>query len=70
LYRAQVYTYMETKNRGLAKKALDALVSIEPNMVAPFVQKGVKPELQKLAMGALADAGLAPRPQMKMRQKL
>jgi hypothetical protein len=39
-------------------------------MVAPFVQKGVKPELQKLAMGALADAGLAPRPQMKMRQKL
>ena len=69
LYRAQVYTYMETKNRGLAKKALDALVGIEPNMVAPFVQKNVKPELQKLAMSALADAGLAPRPQMKMRQK-
>jgi hypothetical protein len=70
LYRAQVYTYMETKNRGLVKKALDALVKIEPNMVAPFVQKNVKPELQKLALAALADAGLAPRPQMKMRQKL
>jgi hypothetical protein len=70
LYRAQVYTYMETKNRGLAKKALDALVKIEPNMLAPFVQKGAKPELQKLAMGALSEAGLAPRPQMKMRQKL
>jgi hypothetical protein len=70
LYRAQVYTYMETKNRGLVKKALDALVQIEPNMLAPFVQKGTKPELQKLAMGALADAGLAPRQQMKMRQKL
>jgi hypothetical protein len=70
LYRAQVYTYFETKNRGLAKKALDALVRIEPNMLAPYVQKGVKPELQKLAMQALADAGLAPRPQMKLRMKM
>lgn len=69
LYRAQVYTYMETKNRGLAKKALDALVRIEPNMLAPFLQKNVKPELQKLALAALSEAGLAPRPQMKMRQK-
>jgi hypothetical protein len=70
LYRAQVFTYMETKNRGLAKKALDALVRIEPNMLAPFVQKGARPELQKLAMQALADAGLAPKPQMKMRMKM
>ena len=70
LYRAQIYTYMATKNRGLAKKAIDALVRIEPNMVAPFVQRGVKPELQKLALTALADAGLAPRPQMKMRMKM
>jgi hypothetical protein len=69
LYRAQVYTYSATKNRGLAKKALDALIAIDPNMVAPFVQKTTKPELQKLAMQALADAGLAPRPQMKMRMK-
>ena len=70
LYRAQVYTYMETKNRGLAKRALDALVQIDANMLAPFVQKGVKPETQKLAMQALADAGLAPRQQVKMRMKL
>lgn len=70
LWRAQVYTYMATKNRGLAKKALDALIGIDPNMVSPFVQKNVNPELQKLAMTALADAGLAPRPQMKMRMKM
>jgi hypothetical protein len=70
LYRAQVYTFMETKNRGLAKKALDALVRVEPNMLSPFLQKGAKPELQKLALAALSDAGLAPRAQMKMRQKL
>lgn len=70
LYRAQVYTFFATKNRGLAKKALDALIAVDPNMVAPFVQKSVNPELQKLALGALADRGLAPRPQMKMRMKL
>lgn len=70
LYRAQVYTYINTKNRGLAKKALDQLIAIDPNMVAPFVQKNVKPELQKLALSALADAGLAPRPQMKVRMKM
>jgi hypothetical protein len=70
LYRAQVYTYIATKNRGLAKKALDALIKLDPNMVAPFVQKNVKPDVQKLALQALADAGLAPRPQMKMRMKM
>jgi hypothetical protein len=70
LYRAQVYTYVATKNRGLAKKALDALIQLDPNMVAPFVQKSVKPDLQKLALTALSDAGLAPRPQMKMRMKM
>jgi len=70
LWRAQVYTFWATKNRGLAKKALDQLVRIDPNMVAPFVQKSVNPELQKLALSALADAGLAPRPQMKMRMKM
>ncbi len=70
LYRAQVYTYLVTKNRGLAKRALDALVQIDANMLAPFVQKGAKPEMQKMAMQALADAGLAPRQQVKMRMKL
>jgi tetratricopeptide (TPR) repeat protein len=70
LYRAQVYTYIATKNRGLAKKALDRLIAIDPNMVAPFVQKNVRPELQKLALSALQDAGLAPRQQMKVRMKM
>ena len=70
LYRAQVYTYVATKNRGLARKALDQLIAIDPNMLAPFVQKNVRPELSKLALSALADAGLAPRPQMKVRMKM
>ena len=70
LYRAQVYAFFATKNRGLARKALDQLIRVDPNMLAPFVQKSVNPELQKLALGALADAGLAPRAQMKMRMKM
>jgi len=69
LYRAQVYTYTATKNRGLAKRALDALIQIDPNMVAPFVQKSVKPDMQKLALQALSDAGMAPRQQIKVRMK-
>ena len=54
---------------GIRRTHLDALVQIDPNRIAPFVQKNSKPELQKLALSALAEAGLAPRPQMKVRMK-
>ena len=69
LLRAQVYTYLATKKRGMAEQAMRKLAKLDPNMLAPFVQKNTKPELQKLALAALADAGLAPRPQMKVRMK-
>jgi hypothetical protein len=69
LLRARVYTYTATKNRGLARKAMDSLVKRDPNMVAPFMQKGTRPELQQLAKQSLQGAGLAPRQQMKMRTR-
>ena len=69
LLRARVYTYLATKNRGLARKAMDGLVAIDPNMVAPFMQKGARPEMQQLAKQALAGAGMAPRVQMKARMR-
>lgn len=69
MLRSQVYTFMGTKNRGLASKALAGLVERDPNMVAPFLQKGVRPDLQNLAKKALSGAGLAPRQQMKFRAK-
>ena len=69
MLRSQVFVYTATKNRGLASKALDALVAKDPNMVAPFLQKGVRPELQNMAKKALGAAGMAPRQQMKFRAK-
>lgn len=49
LLRAQVYTFVGTKNRGLAKKAIQRLAMIDPNMVASLAQKGSHPEVSKLA---------------------
>lgn len=65
LLRSRVFTFMALKKRGLAKGALDQLAAIEPNMLGGFLQKGVPPELVKLAKQALAESGLAPK--MKVR---
>ncbi|MBW2464827.1 MAG: hypothetical protein JRH11_24470, partial [Deltaproteobacteria bacterium] len=61
LYRAQVYTFMATKNRGLAKKAMEALGGMDPNMVAAFVGKGNKPEIQKMAKQVIQGLGMMPK---------
>jgi tetratricopeptide (TPR) repeat protein len=68
LLRAQVYTYLATKNRGLAQQAMIKLAEIDPNMLAPFVAKNARPELQELAKKALKGAGLAPKTKMKMQR--
>lgn len=67
LLRAQVYTFMATKNRGLARKSMDRLVGLDPNHLAPFVDRAASPDLQKMAMDALAAAGFQARPKVKMR---
>lgn len=69
LLRAQVYTYIATKNRGLAQQAMSKIAKIDPNMLAPFVQKGARPELQELAKKALKGAGLAPKTKMKVERR-
>ncbi len=66
LYRAQVYTFMATKNRGLAKKAMEALGAMDPNMVAAFVGKGNKPEIQKMAKQVIQGLGMMPKQKMRM----
>lgn len=70
VHRAQVYTFVQTKNRGLARQAMAALVATDPNLVAPFlVQKAKKPadvELQKLAREVLGAANFQTRPKTKM----
>ncbi|MDD9947421.1 MAG: tetratricopeptide repeat protein [Myxococcales bacterium] len=64
LLRAQVYTCVALKKRGLAKTAMAELAAIEPNLLGGFLQKGSSPELMKLAKQVAASVGL-----MKMKVK-
>jgi len=66
LYRAQVYTFMATKNRGLAKKAMMKLGSLDPNMVAAFVGKGNNPQIQKMAKQVIQGLGIMPKQKVRM----
>lgn len=65
LLRAQVYTYYALKKRGLARKAMERMAEIDPNMLGAFVQKGTQPELAKMARQVLAGAGFAPKMKVK-----
>lgn len=67
LFRAQVFTFMALKKRGLAKKAMENLASIEPNLLGAFVQKGSAPDLSKLAKEVLAGVGAMPRVKFRMK---
>ncbi len=70
VHRAQVYTFVATKNRGLARQAMQALVLADPNLLAPFlVQRATKPveiELQKMAREILSAANFQTKPKTKM----
>jgi tetratricopeptide (TPR) repeat protein len=69
LLRAQVYTYLASKNRGLAEQAMRALAKVDPNMLAPFLGKGARPELAAMAKKALKGAGFAPKQKMKIQRR-
>jgi len=65
LHRARVYTYVGAKKRGLAKKSMEAMIAMDPNTLAGFLQKkGSNPEISKMARGLLAKTGMMPKPQM------
>lgn len=70
LYRAQVYTFFATKNRGLARKALSALAQIDPNLVAPFLAKGASPEMQAATREALNEVGYQTKAKTKMQRSM
>jgi tetratricopeptide (TPR) repeat protein len=69
LLRAQVYTYLATKNRGLVRSAMTELSNIDPNMMGSFLQKGSSPELTKIAREVLSQVGFAPRVKLKPRYR-
>jgi hypothetical protein len=65
LLRALVFTCIQLKKRGLAKRAMETLAEVEPGMVAAFTIKGTPPEIIALARQTLAQAGFAPKMKMK-----
>lgn len=69
LLRAQVYTYSALKKRGLARKAMQAMAQLDPNMVAGYMKKGSPPELNKMAKDVLSQAGVMPKPKMRMKMR-
>lgn len=72
LYRAQIYTCMALKKRGLVRGAMEKLSAIDPNMLGAFVADPRNPtrrktdELAKIATEVLMASGAVPRPRMKM----
>jgi len=67
LLRAQVWTYFALTKRGLARKAMDGLVALDPNHIGPFMDPKASPELQKIALSSLEAGGYQMRQKTKMR---
>jgi hypothetical protein len=65
LLRAQVFTFMAQKKRGLAKQALDAMAAIEPGLLGGFVYKGASPELVALAKQSIMESMGGPKVKYK-----
>jgi hypothetical protein len=66
--RAQVYTFTGLKKRGLAKRAMDGLLALEPNLLGTFLIKGASPEVSKLARQVLSESGMGPKVKIKRMQ--
>jgi hypothetical protein len=58
LLRGQVYTFSALKKSGLLRKALADMAALEPNLLAPFLQKGAPPDLAKAARETLSEIGI------------
>ena len=68
LMRAQVFTFLATKNRGLARKAMVGLAMIDPNHLAAFMVKGSSTEMQSMAREVLTELNYATRPKQKVQR--
>ena len=69
LLRAQVYTYLATKNRGLMRKAMMKIAERDPNQLGPFMQKGSSPVLLAAVREVLTQAGFATREKTKVERQ-
>jgi len=68
LYRAQVFTFFGTKNRGLARGAMLQLAGRDPNMLGPFLVKGSSVEMQTMAREVLSEIGFQTKQKMKLQR--
>jgi hypothetical protein len=68
LLRAQVYTYVATKNRGLVRKAMRKMAERDPNQLAPFAQKGASADLQAAVREVLGEAGFQTKAKTKIQR--
>lgn len=70
LDRARVFTYLGTKNRGLARKAMQGLIAVDPNLLAPFLmtkaQTAADVDMQKMAREVLGEANFQTKAKTKM----
>lgn len=70
LDRARVFTYLGTKNRGLARKAMQGLVAVDPNLLAPFLmtkaQTAADVDMQKMAREVLGEANFQTKQKTKL----
>jgi hypothetical protein len=65
LLRAQVFTAITLKKRGVARKALEGMAAIDPNTLGAFMQRGAQPEVAKLARQVLMGAMGGPKMKVK-----
>ena len=65
LLRAQVFTFVALKKLGLARRAMDALIEIDPNILGGFLLKGSPPDVGKLAKQVLTEHGAVPKQKIK-----
>lgn len=69
LLRASVFTFTATKNRGLARKAMEQMAAIEPNALGAFLHASAGVELQKMARELLSASGVIPRQKMQIKMR-
>lgn len=69
LHRAEVFAFTASNNKGLAKKAMHSLATIQPEAVGVFLQKGSSPELVQLAKETLTEFGAMPRMKMQIQRR-
>ncbi|MFT5357394.1 MAG: hypothetical protein ACI9KE_004629 [Polyangiales bacterium] len=69
LYRAQVFVWLKKKKRGRARTSMMRLAKIDPNQLGAFLQKGMHPDVKRLATEVLQKEGFAPKQKVQYQRR-